>query len=199
MKVTFSEHTYYTEKISESPILLDLGSCRGAFSEHFRNSFPNSTIIIVEPSKINFSQIKIEGERIIKHHAALSSISGNTILFHEDPLSDQNGSVLFNYFKGIPYEVETISLKDLAEKYNKIDLVKMDIEGAEWECLMNVDEETLSRIQQITVEFHDFIDPSLKDKSENVVKRLTNLGFKVEYNPTTYMHGSKYYDSLFYK
>jgi len=199
MKTTFSEHTYYDNLLSENPVLIDLGSCKGAFAKHFYEKFPSSTIILLEPSKSNFSEIHLSGERITKHHAAISSETGKSITFYEDLNSEQNGSILFNYFKGVPYEVPTFSLEELARPFEKIDLVKMDVEGAEWDCLLNTEENTLQKIRQLTVEFHDFIDPSLAIKSQQVVERLISLGFKVEYHPTTYLHGSKYYDSLFYK
>lgn len=199
MKVTFSEHTYYDEKISSNPVLIDLGSCKGAFASHFYEKFPTATIILVEPSKSNFPLISIEGEKIQKIFGAVSSDHGQTLTFYEDPKSEQNGSLLFNYFNGLPYEVKTVSLDELVKPFDTIDLVKMDVEGAEWDSIMKMKDETLAKIQQLTVEFHDFLDPRLAIKSEEAVQKLLAAGFKVEYNPTTYMHGSKYYDSLFYK
>lgn len=203
MKVTFSEHTYFEDKISSSPVLIDLGSCRGDFSKHFLTKYENAKVFMVEPSKTNFSLISkdpfFDKENVSRNFLALSSESGKFLTFYEDPRSEQNGSVIFNYFNGIPYEVETVSLNEIAKKFDHIDLVKMDVEGAEWEAIMNLDEETLSKISQLTVEFHDFIDRSLSTKTELAVKKMISHGFKVDYNSTTWMHGSKYYDSLFYK
>jgi len=199
MKVTFSEHTYYDEKISSNPVLIDLGSCKGAFTNHFYEKFPTATIILVEPSKSNFPLINIEGEKIQKIFGAVSSEHGQIVTFYEDLKSEQNGSLLFNYFNGLPYDVETVSLDELIKPFDTVDLVKMDIEGAEWDSIMKMKDETLAKIQQLTVEFHDFLDPSLAIKSEEAVQKLLSSGFKVEYNPTTYMYGSKYYDSLFYR
>lgn len=199
MKVTFSEHTYYDEKITNVPVLIDLGSCKGAFAKHFYEKFPLATIILVEPSKSNFPLIDITGDRVHKIFGAVSHKHGETLTFYEDPKSEQNGSLLFNYFNGVPYEVQTVSLDELTKPFDRIDLVKMDVEGAEWDSIMNMKDETLNKIQQLTVEFHDFLDPRLAPRSESAVQKLLSAGFKVEYNPTTYMHGSKYYDSLFYK
>jgi FkbM family methyltransferase len=198
-KITHSEHSYFTDLISENPILLDLGSCLGTFTKHFIGNYPNAKVILVEPSKSNFGRIDINDERVTKIFGALSN-KKETLTFKEDPNSEQNGSLLFDYFKdAIEYQVDTYTLDELCKDFETIDLVKMDIEGAEWNSLMETSEETLSKIKQITVEFHDFLNPSLRENSEKCVNRLINLGFEIDYNPTTYMHGSKYYDSLFYK
>jgi FkbM family methyltransferase len=203
MKITYSEHTYFEDKISDTPVLIDLGSCRGDFSKHFISRYNNAKIIMVEPSRTNFAVINqdlvLNNKNIKKQFFALSDKSGKKLTFHEDPSSEQNGSILFNYFNGLPYEVETISLDDIVKPFDHVDLVKMDVEGAEWDCIMNLTEETISKISQLTVEFHDFIDPSLVSKTESAVKRLLDFGYKLEYSSTNWMYGSKYYDSLFYK
>ena len=90
-------------------------------------------------------------------------------------------------------------MDELCSGFETIDLVKMDIEGAEWDCIMNTSDETFSKIRQITVEFHDFLNPEFRINSEKCVDRLLSLGFEIDYNPTDYKYGSKYYDSLFYK
>lgn len=202
MKITYSEHTYFSNKISDEPVLIDLGGCLGDFSTHFIEKYPNAKIIILEPSKTNFSKIKLNNnDNIIKIFGALFTRSGEELTFYEDPTSAQNGSLLFNYFPHISYQVQTYSLDDIVKNITKpkIDLIKMDVEGAEWDCLMNTSTETLNRIEQISVEFHDFLNPELAYKSQEVVDRLLNFGFKINYNPTNYMYGSKFYDSLFYK
>jgi FkbM family methyltransferase len=199
MKVTYSEHTYFAEKISRDPVLIDLGGCLGDFSKHFIERYPNAKIIILEPSKTNFLNINLEGDNITKIFGALFIRSGEEVTFYEDPKSPQNGSLLFNYFQNIAYKIKTYSLDDIVKDIPKIDLIKMDVEGAEWDCLMNTTIETLNKIEQISVEFHDFLNPSLANKSQQVVDRLLNIGFKIDYNPTNYMYGSKFYDSLFYR
>jgi hypothetical protein len=47
-------------------------------------------------------------------------------------------------------------------------LVKMDVEGAEWDSLMATSDEQLARIEQMAIEFHKVNDPKFLD----VVKKL---------------------------
>jgi hypothetical protein len=58
-----------------------------------------------------------------------------------------------------------------------IDLLKVDIEGAEVDLFATTCDQTLKRIQQITIEFHDFCGLiSVKDVLA-IRRRLERLGF----------------------
>lgn len=63
------------------------------------------------------------------------------------------------------------------EGIERINLLKMDIEGSEIDVLSSLSKETLEKIDQITVEFHDFLWPELNKKVEETKNRLCDLGF----------------------
>ena len=75
--------------------------------------------------------------------------------------------------------VDSISLKDIIYQYglSKVDLLKMDCEGCEYEVLQNMDEETFSMINNVILEFHDGFKflPDL----------LEGHGFQVSYEQST--------------
>jgi len=77
-------------------------------------------------------------------------------------------------------EVESLSLATLLQRFHlkKIDLLKLDIEGAEFPLLASVSSDLLSSISQITVEFHDF-KPEFQGQKlyETSRDRLIKLGF----------------------
>jgi FkbM family methyltransferase len=56
-------------------------------------------------------------------------------------------------------------------------LLKVDIEGAEIPMFDSASDELLLRCQQITVEFHDFLDQALAGDVTRVCGRLEGLGF----------------------
>jgi hypothetical protein len=80
-----------------------------------------------------------------------------------------------------------------------IDILKIDIEGSEYEILPSISDECYSKIRQITVEFHDFIDTELKIKTEEIINKLELLGFNRISKGIRYMNNSDNYDVLFYK
>lgn len=76
-------------------------------------------------------------------------------------------------------EVEAITLAEALalEPEGRIDLIKMDIEGEEVPILLQADAALFSRVAQITVEFHDFLDASSLPSILRVIERLKSLGF----------------------
>ncbi len=62
-------------------------------------------------------------------------------------------------------EINTITLQNIFEKYKieKIDFLKMDCEGAEFEIVMNTPSIILDKIQKISMEIHEEIVPYTKE------------------------------------
>lgn len=77
--------------------------------------------------------------------------------------------------------VEAITLADALSLHpaGVIDLVKIDIEGEEASALEGAPDELLRRIAQLTVEFHDFLDPASLPAIRRVIARMEKLGFFV--------------------
>ena len=78
-------------------------------------------------------------------------------------------------------EVEAVTLEEALglEPEGRIELIKMDIEGEEVAVLMGAPKELFSRVAQMTVEFHDFLDPASIPAIRKVIARMRSLGFYV--------------------
>jgi hypothetical protein len=56
-------------------------------------------------------------------------------------------------------------------------LVKMDIEGAEFEVLQKcLDDETITKINQINIEWHDWCRPDKKNHRQYIINEMSRLG-----------------------
>ncbi len=75
--------------------------------------------------------------------------------------------------------VQATTLEDFCREQSlaAVDLLKLDIEGAEIGVLENLPANLLAGIGQITVEFHDFIDASEEPRIARVLARLKRHGF----------------------
>lgn len=83
------------------------------------------------------------------------------------------------------YDVPVVTLDDLLRQVGgHIGVLKMDVEGAEFEVLERASSDALARIDQILVEFHDGTIPEFSRRDrDRAIRPLIASGFKaVEYN-----------------
>jgi len=78
--------------------------------------------------------------------------------------------------------VDMISFKTLCKKYNidKISILKLNIEGAEYSLLNSMDVDDYDKIDQIAVGFHDWLYPNQTELKNNTLILLENMGFEVK-------------------
>lgn len=200
MERIIKEHTFFDDLLNEELVVVDLGACRGEFIGELENFFKVKKAILVEANPTNFKTL-INKPNYVLYNNAVSNVANETIIFYEDTKSPYNGSKIFNYFNGVEHKIKTITLEELMTENNidYIDILKIDIEGSEYEVMSNISDECYSKIRQITVEFHDFVDSNLKIKTENVIQKLESLGFSRISKGVKYMNNSDNYDVLFYK
>lgn len=195
------EHTFFDDYFKKEITIVDLGACMGEFVDEMSKIYSVKKAVLVEANPTNFKKININSNYVC-YNKAISSKDNDIIEFFEDPKSPYNGSKEFNWFDGIKHSIETISLSKLCEDNNIdfIDILKIDIEGAEYDILENLEDSFfLNKVGQITVEFHDFIDPQLKPRTKKIIDKMISLGFNCISKPIDYMHGSENYDVLFYR
>jgi FkbM family methyltransferase len=200
MKVKIiKEHSFYEDILRDEIVIIDLGACRGEFIEEMNSLYKVKKAILVEPNPTNFKHL-IKRENYILYNNLISN-KEEIIKFWEDPKSPYNGSVVFNYFNGIEHQIESITLDKIINDNNidYIDILKIDIEGSEYELLENINIDILGKVNQITVEFHDFIDTNLKNRTEDIILKFQKFGFNRISNPINYMYNSDNYDVLFFK
>lgn len=173
-----------------SPIL-DIGAHIGLFSIYASALNPQVKIIALEPEPENF--------KLMKENLKLNHCKNVTAVQHAVILSESEGRVersprtttLYlnanshnhsTFYKTTnPIDVPAITLENLItkNKLDKIGLLKMDIEGAEFDIFKNIDQDTWSKIQYIAVEYHELGNNKRADL-ENIIR---SHGFSVEHFP----------------
>jgi len=125
----------------------DIGSNVGNWS--LQNIDLCDKIIAIEASPITFERLinNCKNDRIILLNYAVCNNNGNDITFyhsHCDPLSTINKDWLTNCsfrFYNTPYTeitCKTIGIDKLIEQYGLPDLIKIDVEGGEYECITSL-------------------------------------------------------------
>jgi len=200
MERVIMEHTFFENLLNDEIIVIDLGACKGEFINEIEKNYKVKKAVLVEANPNNFKNL-INKDNWVNYNRAISSNSNEFIEFYEDPKSPYNGTKVFNYFDGVKHKIETITLEDIIKENNisYIDILKIDIEGSEYEIMDKISDEVYNVIRQITIEFHDFIDPNLKIETQKIIDKLENLGYKRISKPIQHMFNSENYDVLFYK
>jgi len=126
---------------------------------------------------MNFAEI-VASDRIDKFHYAISGSDGH-VEFSTVEGYKHRGTLVLPVDATSTAVVQSKSLETFFKEIDvdEVDLLKIDIEGAEIEMFRSTTDETLSKIKQITIEFHDFIDPSTKSDVDGIIHRLETLGF----------------------
>lgn len=171
-------HAVWGRPLGPGSVVIDGGSHRGEFSAEIHRRF-GSRCILVEASPLLAAELQppLNGTVV---HAALSAGDGTArFVFRPNP---EGGGILPHETDpgGQTSEVQTLSLATLLQQQavSRVDLLKLDIEGAEFQLLEKTPDPVLSGIAQITVEFHDFL-PAFQGRGlfECARARLQQLGF----------------------
>ena len=171
-------HTVYLPPLNESSTVLDLGASLAIFSHETSRIF-GCRCHAVEALPENFARID-ETPSITAYHLAICGIDG-PVAIHS--VADGFSSASIDLMPGQDscgiVEVEGITLGGLMTRLglDRVHLLKVDIEGAELAMFDSADDETLLRLDQITVEFHDFMDPEQTVEVKKIIARLRGLGF----------------------
>ena len=180
----FKKHQYYFEAESKSPVIVDVGAHIGLSTLYFKNLYPEARIVAVEPLRENAELLRLNmSTNVIRDveivEVALAASSGKATLYFDSEIDDWYSTAGFTEgaWNGRQtsqsVEVETIALSSLLDE--PVDLLKMDIEGAELAVLKEANSK-LRRVKRIFLEHHPMQGNSL----EKIVKLLESLGFGVE-------------------
>lgn len=132
--------------IKKNPILFDVGSNVGDYSNMLLKSFPNSTIHSFEPHPKNFDKLiqNTQNKSIINNQLALGSQMGTLSLFDKQDLDGSHHATIFEFVitelhhsKSIEYLVNIDTLDNYCNINNieYIDFIKIDTEGNDFSVL----------------------------------------------------------------
>jgi FkbM family methyltransferase len=172
-------HNFCSSLLDANAIVVDLGANRGYFS-HGISQLYGCRAYAVEASPELFASIH-ESALVRKFNYAIAG-EDKPLQFHLST-NEESGSI-----KDLPdnltddrfVTVQGITLNSFLKENNidRVDLLKVDIEGAEVELFDSTSDETLKKIGQIAVEFHDFLDYfEFEDEIKKIENRLKKLGF----------------------
>lgn len=182
-KEIFLWDQYSFKSTIDSPIIIDCGANIGMSVFYFKNKYPNSRIIAFEANPLTYKMleknIKINNINGIEiHNKALFDKNEKLDFFIDNNYGTLRGTIAGDISRNIKFKIQSQRLSEFLENYKEVDLVKMDIEGAEINVINDIYEtKTINKVKEYIIEYHHNTRQNTSDLSSFLKKFETN-GFK---------------------
>jgi FkbM family methyltransferase len=158
--------------------IIDAGANVGMASIFFANRYPEAKIIAIEAERSNFDVLEKNVRpypNIIPIHAALWNKDGEISVGEPDPASGANGNWSFVTREGPGAKVRAITMRTLMREaqIQAVDVVKIDIEGAEKEVFEDGD--WINGVRCMMIELHDRYRPGCSETVNAAAQGFSKL------------------------
>ena len=187
VKETFFDQFYtrYGVPIQDGWTVMDIGAGIGDFCIYAAHGNPSTEVYAFEPFYDSFELLKenlalngIQNVKVIQKAVWGEETELKLQLSNGEPLQISSHHQFSGEMTAENLTVDAISLESamLFAQIQKVDLLKMDCEGAEYEILLNAAPEALSRVARIIMEYHDIDQVHTHPK---IIAFLEDQGYKV--------------------
>jgi FkbM family methyltransferase len=176
----FRKYDYFGFRVNAGDVVVDIGANIGTFSLYAAKACGASRVISFEPFPDNYRMLSknVETNQLSNVTFVNEAVAGQSGLrtLKLDPADSGSHSLVWDSSERA-IEVKCCTLNDVFERFSlaKIDYLKMDCEGSEYEILENATSR-LQQISRISMETHTTADR----KAEDIEKLLRAHGFEVK-------------------
>lgn len=191
----------YRRHVNESNagVMIDVGANIGMVSLDWASRLPGVTIHAYEPYPPTFQTLAANiatnylSEKVRVYNEAVSGHSGTVLLraaessvqtsaYYESAQTSESAGV----------RVAAVTLDEVVARcagLGAINLLKMDVEGAEADIMEAASRHSLEKVRQFVLEYHDDFCPNARSRCERV---LTSAGFRCRARPANDRQGLLY-------
>ncbi len=178
-KEIFADENYRFDTSSLSPIIYDCGSNIGTSCIYFAKHYPSA---IIKAFEADPNVVCILNENISRNNIKNIEVFDKAVWINNEGLDlyldGADGASM--YSKGSTVRIPSVRLSELIEKESVIDFLKMDIEGAEYEVILDC-LDSLHKIRNIFIEYHSFV--KLPQKLSEILTILEKSNFRYFIKP----------------
>lgn len=198
----FISGEYSFKTTSKKPLIIDCGANIGISVLYFKKTVPNCRIIAFEPNPYAF--------KLLNENIKENTITG--VETHEFALYDKESSISFFIRKdvGTPsasirsdrggetqIHVKTKKLSTYLNDLETVDLVKMDVEGAEFHIIKDlVETATIGKVKNYYIEYHHNLNAD-KSNLSSFLKTFEDNGFSYKIRGSFRNQKGKRFQNIF--
>ena len=173
----FYRKIYQFQCLEPNPVIVDLGANIGLSVIFFKRLFPKSCLVAYEADPYIFRFLQENVSRNVTEEVSLYQKavwdSDGCLQFRSD---HADGGTVVRAANNETIQIASIDIRRILSSFNRIDLLKMDIEGAE-RTVIPATGTLLDRVQRIFVEYHSSIGD--KQHLAEVLHKLEETGFRL--------------------
>lgn len=166
--------------------ILDLGANIGLFSLYAARLAPEAKIFALEPFPATFNRLvetvhdhQLETRVSCLNYAATGANGARIMANVPGPSQRRSLAVAASAMSGTAVSGKTLEAILRENNLSRVDLMKIDIEGSEYEVLLSTPPEVLKRITRIALEYHGDSAPYSKQQLFN---HIFSAGFTVAWD-----------------
>jgi FkbM family methyltransferase len=168
---------YKFKVCKDSPFIVDCGSNIGISIIYFKHLFPKAKIVAFEPDPTLFSMLSTNifnfGFQDVELRQAAIWVNDLGISFF--PEGGHSGRISDSEDDENTIAVPSVRLRDLLESVDSIDMLKMDIEGAEADVLLDCGD-SLGICDHVFVEYHSREDTN--QQLHDILRLFSEMGYR---------------------
>ena len=160
--------------------VLDIGANAGLFSMYIKFTCPDAEVHCYEPAPNTFELLKENAsqlENVHLHKRGVSNFTGKAeILMSSENTGATSIKSIGNHQALDKQTIKLVEAKSIVEKMDKVDILKIDTEGCEFEVLDNLNEHNLlQKVSFIMLEYHSEKD---RRRIDQLLSEFTIFGYE---------------------
>lgn len=174
----FEKEIYKFNPPTGKPLIIDCGANIGISVLYYKTIFPDADVIAFEPDQQNFQlltkNIKDNNLQQVELHEAAVWIENGKIGFASN--AAEGSSIAQPGEAENIITVTSVRLADMLVKYEKIDFLKIDIEGVEDKVIGDCHHQ-LSKVENLFLEYHGTVTET--EKLATILQTIKEAGFNL--------------------
>lgn len=176
----FGKGEYDFEIDFEPEYIIDAGAFTGISALYFRRRYPGAKIIAIEPERSNFDLLVRNTAPYKNIYPVRGGVYGEDVSLGISDNNAEKYAFRLEAYEKVGESLPGYTIKTLMKDFQlpRIDILKMDIEGAEYSVFKHAPDDWLAEVRILVAELHEYINPGVR---ELVISTLERLGFQIEW------------------